>query len=159
MDTHIFIADSESATLYINKGPKDALTQKSEKDFDFKQGDADIQQGQTDTKSTSFNVLQSYEKPTSEEEKQREEIARDMCEMLHMQHKNMRRLIVVAPPQMLGELRKYYSHQVKDLIETEVDKNLTNFSVNELPDHLEEYIAIKTSDDFDRERAKQFTAT
>ena len=42
------------------------------------------------------------------------------------------RLVVVAPPGTLGELRKHYHHEVKQRLAGEIAKDLTGHSVDDI---------------------------
>ena len=46
------------------------------------------------------------------------------------------RLVLVAPPQVLSDLRAALDAQVRKLVVAEVDKDLSQLSPNELPGHL-----------------------
>jgi len=47
-------------------------------------------------------------------------------------------LIIVAPPQTLGELRKFYHDELQRRVSGELPKNLTNTPVNEIERILQE---------------------
>ena len=46
------------------------------------------------------------------------------------------RLVLVAPPTALGDLREALSDPVRSLVRAELDKDLTKIPVAELPSHL-----------------------
>lgn len=46
------------------------------------------------------------------------------------------RLVVVAPPQMLGDLRAAFDDTVRQRVVAEIDKDLTHFEARDLPKHL-----------------------
>lgn len=46
------------------------------------------------------------------------------------------KLIIVAPPRVLGELRKVLTDELKRLIVAEIDKDLTKHPVSEIERHL-----------------------
>lgn len=52
------------------------------------------------------------------------------------------RLILVAPPKMLGDLRQSLSKEAAAKIDGELTKDLTKVSDHDLPDHLGEVIAV-----------------
>lgn len=54
-------------------------------------------------------------------------------------------LIVAAPPALLGALRKRLADNASDRIKAELDKNLTQSSVHELPAHLQEFLHFADS--------------
>jgi len=51
--------------------------------------------------------------------------------------KSYDRLVVVAPPRMLSDLRKALGERAKALLVAEIDKDLTKVPMRELPGHLE----------------------
>ena len=56
--------------------------------------------------------------------------------------KDFDRLILVAPPKTLGDLRGALSKQTSGLISGELNKDLTMFALHELPEHLGKLIAL-----------------
>jgi protein required for attachment to host cells len=52
------------------------------------------------------------------------------------------RLVVVAPPAMLGNLRKMINPEVRNKIVAEIDKDLTRIPNNEIASHIENVIGI-----------------
>jgi protein required for attachment to host cells len=52
------------------------------------------------------------------------------------------RLVLVAPPKMLGDLRKLVVPSVREKIVAEVDKDLTNVPYGEILSHLDDVIAL-----------------
>jgi protein required for attachment to host cells len=52
------------------------------------------------------------------------------------------RLVVVAPPAMLGNLRKMIKPEVRNKIVAEIDKDLTRIPNNEIASHIENVIGI-----------------
>jgi protein required for attachment to host cells len=71
-------------------------------------------------------------------EKQR--FAHGVAELLDKQRRqnSFQRLVVVAPPQMLGDLRNAMSAELKKLIETEITKDLSKLSADQIEQHLQE---------------------
>ena len=63
-----------------------------------------------------------------------ERFARDLADKLYkMAHSGrIDRLIVAAPPRILGDLRKEYHKEVSDKIAGEVDKELANHPIDEI---------------------------
>ena len=62
------------------------------------------------------------------------EIADALYRLAHARH--FERLIVVAPPKVLGTLRKAFHKEVLDRLEAEVPKELAAYSVNEIRSEL-----------------------
>jgi protein required for attachment to host cells len=49
---------------------------------------------------------------------------------------HLKDLIVVAPPRALGVIRQAYSHQLRGVLQSEVDKDLVKMPVHEIEKHL-----------------------
>ncbi len=52
------------------------------------------------------------------------------------------RLVLVAPPAVLGDLREALSDPVRSVVRAELDKDLTKTPVAELPSHLASVLAV-----------------
>jgi|SoimicmetaTmtLAA_FD_contig_41_3465936_length_906_multi_2_in_0_out_0_2 protein required for attachment to host cells len=52
------------------------------------------------------------------------------------------RLILVAPPRTLGDLRAALGTKARALIHAEIDKDLTHVTIQDLPDHLTDVVAL-----------------
>lgn len=80
----------------------------------------------------------AMEPPTDPKEVEKQRFARELASTLETASNEGRfaRLMLVAPPKMLGELRDVLPEKVKEKIVKEVDKDLTWVSVHELPGHL-----------------------
>lgn len=48
----------------------------------------------------------------------------------------IRNLVLIAPPRALGVLRRSYSHDLKNVLRAEVDKDLVKLPVHEIERHL-----------------------
>ena len=66
--------------------------------------------------------------------------AHELAEKLDEERKKnaYRHLVVVAPPQMLGDLRKELDEQVRKMIVLEIDKDLSMLPPRELEGHLQD---------------------
>jgi len=63
-----------------------------------------------------------------------QQFARETAEVVNamVQDKEIRHLVVVAPPRTLAELRKLFSKQTQAVVRAEVDKDLTNHTVDRI---------------------------
>jgi protein required for attachment to host cells len=52
------------------------------------------------------------------------------------------RLVLVAPPVTLGDLRSALSKSVKERVSAELDNDLTNTPIEELPKHLAAILTV-----------------
>jgi protein required for attachment to host cells len=69
---------------------------------------------------------------------QKHEFARAMADILNRaaERKEYDRLILVAPPKTLGDLRAELDRHAAALVTGTLDKDLTHLTIGELPDHL-----------------------
>jgi protein required for attachment to host cells len=71
-----------------------------------------------------------------------EEFAREVVRLLDekRESRSFERLIVVAPPQFLGDLRAAMPQQLQAAVAAEVGKDLSKLPLHELQDHLREVL-------------------
>ena len=76
-----------------------------------------------------------------------EEFARDIVRLLDekRESRSFERLVVVAPPQFLGDLRSLMSQQLQAAISAEIAKDLSKLPPHELQDHLREVLEAQRS--------------
>lgn len=88
--------------------------------------------------SSHIGNRHAMEPPTDPKEVEKQRFARELADKLEEANNEGRfaRLMIVAPPKMMGELREVLSDRVKEKIVREVEKDLTWVSVHELPEHL-----------------------
>ncbi len=60
----------------------------------------------------------------------------------HVASQSFDRLVLVAPPKMLGDLRKLVVPSVREKIVAEIDKDLTKIPYGEILSHLDNVIAL-----------------
>lgn len=82
------------------------------------------------------------EPPTDPHRHEKRRFARELVTALDAERarKSFENLIIVAPPQTLGDIRAELSDALKDMVSAEVGKDLTKFGPHELPVHLEDVI-------------------
>lgn len=70
--------------------------------------------------------------------------ARLICGKLEpaLQKKSFDRLVLVAGPHMLGELRKRLGKTLQSVVLAEIPKDLTALPISDLPDHLSDVLAV-----------------
>lgn len=74
---------------------------------------------------------------------QKDAFARSLAERLRTLHEEHRfeSLVIVAPPQFLGDLRAHLDATVARTVAAEVAKDLTQIPQHDLPDRLKEHVA------------------
>jgi len=72
------------------------------------------------------------------------QFVKDLLERLEGYHEQNRfdRLIICAAPRMLGEIRSAIKPQLKQSVYAELEKDLVNIKLNDLPKHLQNLIAL-----------------
>jgi protein required for attachment to host cells len=82
------------------------------------------------------------EPPTDPARHAQAEFAREVVQLLDekRESRSFERLIVVAPPQFLGDLRATMSQQLREAVSAEVAKDLSKLPLHELQDHLREVL-------------------
>ncbi|WP_372613255.1 host attachment protein [Aquicoccus sp.] len=85
-----------------------------------------------------------FERPTSERRQKREDFATHVLEMTTeaFEAGGYDRLLIAAPPAMLGALRDEMSEKLKSVLLADLDKDLTKLPLADLPGHLEDIIAL-----------------
>lgn len=147
MVTYILVADGARARLYANHGvgkglqPVSGATHKA----DLHHHDRDIL---TDKPGRAFNSVSSgrsaMEPPTEWHRFEKHKFAREMAKVLDAAaaNKAFDRLILVAPPATLGDLRTELSDATRKMVTAELPKDLTRHAEQDLPQHLESVLAI-----------------
>ncbi len=86
----------------------------------------------------------ALERPSDPHEYEKHVFAMELRDYLKKHSKKAERLILVAAPKMLGELRQLLPDTVRKRITDEIAKDLTNIPAPELPKHLQEVLRIET---------------
>ena len=145
--TYILVADGARARLYVNNGvgkgmqPVSGATHKA----DLHHHDRDIL---TDKPGRAFNSVgegRSAMEPQTEWHRfEKHKFAREMARVLDAAaaNKAFDRLILIAPPATLGDLRTELSDATRKMVTAELPKDLTRHSEQELPQHLEPVLAV-----------------
>jgi protein required for attachment to host cells len=145
--TYILVADGARARLYLNDGvgkglqPVSGATHKA----DLHHHDRDIL---TDKPGRAFSSVSSgrsaMEPPTDWHRFEKHKFAREMARVLDAAAANRAfdRLILIAPPATLGDLRTELSEATRKMVTAELPKDLTRHAEQELPQHLASVLAV-----------------
>lgn len=145
--TYILVADGARARLYANHGvgkglqPVSGATHKA----DLHHHDREIL---TDKPGRSFSSVgpgrSAIEPHTEWHRFEKHKFAREMAKVLDAAaaSKAFDRLILVAPPATLGDLRMELGDATRKLVTAELPKDLTRHAEQELPQHLEGIMAV-----------------
>ena len=146
--TWILIADGAHARLFANHGPGKGI------EACWKPSTATIGPttswcatglGRTFESSGSAGEMRHAIEPRVDPHRElKRDFAKELAEMLdkRLSEKAYDRLVIVAPPKALGDLRAALSAHVKPLVYAELDKDLVKTPTAELPNHLGAVMAI-----------------
>lgn len=134
-DAFVVVADGRKMLFFRNEGdaayPNLVVERVREQDNPPNRDQA------TDGPGTSFssvgNGRSSYEE-TDFHQLEEDRFAAETADRLRKRAlaNNFEKLIIIAPPRTLGELRKHYHKEVSDRLIAELDKDLTGHPVKEI---------------------------
>ncbi len=80
----------------------------------------------------------AMEPPTDPKRHAKWSFAHDIAQLLEAERKNnaFESLVVVAPPEVLGDLRSEFGVELRRMVATEINKDLTKVPTHDLPDRL-----------------------
>lgn len=139
-NTWIVVADAASALIF-EKPPKQSHLDEAPK-LTVVPNDADADLEFRDQPGRTFDRIGSGrhgKEPGTNPA--RHQIERHAKEIVHRLESGRNRqafdeLVLVAPPQLLGDLRKCLSEPLKKLVVAEIDKDLTHLPIPEIDSHL-----------------------
>jgi len=131
----VIVADGEKALFLHNKGDHDYPHLEV---FREEEQDNPPNREQAANRRGRFNdgpgAHRSAVEDTDWHQLGKERFAKDISETLYAYaHKNkFDKLVIVAPPMVLGEMRKELHQEVQDRIVADIDKTLTNHPIYEI---------------------------
>ncbi|MBZ0218358.1 MAG: host attachment protein [Fimbriimonadaceae bacterium] len=144
--TWVLIADGARARLLVNTGRGTGLKPALDQEFigDKRQSRELTSDKPGRTFDRGGQGRHSMEPPTDPHRHEQHMFARSLADLFEekQKHNAFDRLIVVAPPKTLGDLRAEFPKAVADLVSDELNKDLTKIPIHELPDHLSELIRL-----------------
>jgi protein required for attachment to host cells len=146
--TWIVIADSSVIDTYKYNGPDKSLSTIEKGHFEN-----NIEKSQdlvTDNMGTVFNRVgngrSSMPQNTDPKKHEKHRFTMELKDFLEAENDNFERLIISAPPKMLGDFRKAINKNIKSKIIGEIDKDLTNVPKKDLASFLDKHIYINQQD-------------
>lgn len=136
--TWVLIADGAHARLFANRGPGKGIEQLEAINGDHR-ADRDLIR---DTAGRSFESVGDTRHAITPRTDPHRELKRDFAKQLgsmleeQLAAKAYDRLVIVAPPTALGDLRSSLPEPVKHVVYAELDKDLVKTPTAELPAHL-----------------------
>ena len=144
--TWILVADGARARIVLNDGPGHGVKALAGHEFGIDLPSsrnimADRQGRSFDSASDGRHAM---EPPSDPRRMLKQNFAGDLAKFLDKANRRDKfdRLIVVAPPAALGDLRKALPPSVRETISAELAKDLTHLPNTELPKHLETVLAV-----------------
>jgi protein required for attachment to host cells len=137
--TWILIADGAHARLFANHGPGkgiELLDDKLAADHRLTHEIVDDRLGRThESIGATRHAISARHDPHRE---LKQGFAVSLAKMLDQRRAEhaFDRLVIVAPPKALGDLREALSAPVRSVVRAELDKDLTKTPIAELPGHL-----------------------
>lgn len=142
--TWILIADASRAHVLESLGPKAQLTRVDGLEFsaDLPPTREIVDDRQGRTFDSAGPGRHAYEPRTDPHRALKGDFAGVLADAMsdRLQRKEFDRLVVVAPPTMLGELRSRMPEPLRAAVSSEVDKDLTKIPDHEIGSHLEDVI-------------------
>lgn len=137
-DTLVLIADSEKALMLRNEGDEKYLQLVVEHKREQENPPNREQAANRRGRMFDGNGHRSAVDDTDWHQLAKERFAADLAEMLYTRaHKGeFERLLLVAPPQALGEIRGHLHQEVTDKMIGEIAKDLTNHPIDKIEENL-----------------------
>jgi protein required for attachment to host cells len=145
--TYVLVADGARARLYVNEGPGKGLhplsgaTHKAELHHHSRDVKSDRPGRAVDAGTGQRTALE----PSQDWHRfEKHKFAREMAKLLDAAAagKAFDRLVLVAPPTTLGDLRTELGDCARKLVSGELPKDLTRHPEHELPQHLDGVLAL-----------------
>ncbi len=144
--TCILVADGAHARVYLNDGPGHGISEMKAyaRDIDLKASrdiDADRPGRAFDSGGEGRHAMES---PTDSKRHAKDEFARALAEKINaaMTAGDFDRLVLVAAPATLGDLRQHLSKQSSDNIHGEIAKDLTHANDREILAQVGSVLAV-----------------
>jgi len=144
--TWILIADGARARIFANFGPGKGIS--PVEGGEFKSDHAPNRELGSDRPGRTFESADVARHAIDPAQDLHRELKRAFATRLaayveeRLAENAFSRLVLVAPPVTLGDLRTALSKAVRERVSAELDKDLTNTPVEELPKHLATVMAV-----------------
>lgn len=144
--TLVVITDGAKAVFYRNDGPGKGLTALDE--LKMANDAPPTREIMSDRPGRSFSSVghgrSSMEPRTDAHDLEETKFARSVLEQIEtaMSRDIADKLVLVAAPRTLGEMRKAMPKSLAENLTATLDKDLTKTPANELPKHLEGVLAV-----------------
>lgn len=144
--TWILVADGARARIFANSGPGKGLQPAVDQEFAAElHPSREIVSDRPGHVRESVGAARHAIEPRVDWHRfEKEKFAKSMAKLLDeaAERGAYSRLVLVAPPRTLGDLRGALNPRTKSLVAGEIDKDLTHITPHELPDHLYKVLPI-----------------
>lgn len=133
----VVVADASLARVFVNDGPNHGLTLEREFEQEVKKS-RDILSDRPGATTDRMGYAKHATEPPDQVREQKRRFAREIARALDDARKQnaFERLYLVAPPQILGELRSELTPELSKMVAGELNKDLTKIPLHDLPGHL-----------------------
>ena len=144
--TWVLIADGAHARIVVNEGPGRGINREPVREFEGPNLPA--REIMADKPGRTFDSAgygrHAKELPTDPKEHEQHVFHRTIARFLEEEANRgaYDRLVIVAPPRALGDLRAVLPPAVRAKVTGELNKDLTKVPVHDLPDHLGTVMAV-----------------
>jgi len=141
----IIIADGARARILANHGPGSGLRNAMKTDFvSDNRKDRDIVSDRPGRSTGGTGGRHAMEPKTNSHQFEKHLFAKEMAKRINSAHQrgDFDSLILVAPPQTLGDFRNALDKPVLNKVRAELDKDLTKVAIHELPKYMEDTIRL-----------------
>jgi protein required for attachment to host cells len=135
----VVVCDGKKALILENAGDDKFPNLKTREVYEHP--DAKSREIGTDAPGRSISSVgpgRSAMEPTDWHDQEEQRFLNDLLDHLdaELNAGRMESLIIIAPPRALGVLRQSYSHNLKNALRAEIDKDLVKLPVHEIERHL-----------------------
>ncbi|MDO9104329.1 MAG: host attachment protein [Methylovulum sp.] len=141
--TWILVADNAHARIFTAETPSSALAEiEGLSHTEGRLHDREITSDLPGRIKSSDGSGHALEQATDPKQHESDNFAHSLAKLLEdaFNHQKFAQLLIVAEPSFLGLLRQHLSENVKKHVCFELDKNITLHSVEDIRQHLPEYL-------------------
>lgn len=142
--TWVVVADAARARIFSLNGPRQSISLAAVRELsaDLKPSREIASDRPGRTHDRSGQGRHAEEPPTDPKRHAKFSFAREIGQLLDDERRKnaFAKLHVVAPPQFLGDLRGVMSAELRALVDTEINKDLTGLSLHDLTPQLQELL-------------------
>lgn len=143
--TWVVVADGARSSVYVNNGQGTGLEVLSQSEpGSGRRPTRDLGTGKPGRGFATGGARHAFDDPVDWHQQEKMTFAREMAERINRaaEQKDFDRLVIAAPPKIMGELRGSLNRAAKEKLEAEVTKDLTNTPVPELPGFFKDILRL-----------------